>query len=245
MEIIPAIDIRGGRCVRLDQGDYARETVFADDPVAVARRWQELGAARLHVVDLDGARDGQPRNEAVIQRIIQAVEIPVQVGGGLRTIDVLDRYVKAGADRLNLGTTAVKDQTVLVNALALFGRERILVGVDARDGMAATEGWLETSSLTATDLISQLGELGVVRIFYTDIGRDGMLGGPNFPAIQQAVEHAADVTPAMKVIASGGVSAVEHITRLKLIGVEGAIIGKALYTGTLNLEDALAAAAAS
>jgi phosphoribosylformimino-5-aminoimidazole carboxamide ribotide isomerase len=245
MEIIPAIDIRGGRCVRLDQGDYARETVFAEDPVAVARRWQELGAPRLHVVDLDGAKEGEPRNEAVVRRVIQAVEIPVQVGGGLRTIDVLDRYVKAGADRLNLGTTAVKDQTVLVNALALFGRERILVGVDARDGMAATEGWTETSTLSAADLISQLADLGVVRIFYTDIGRDGMLGGPNFPAIQQAVEHAADVTPAMKVIASGGVSAVEHITRLKLIGVEGAIIGKALYTGTLNLEDALAAAAAS
>ncbi len=241
MEIIPAIDIRAGRCVRLDQGDYTRETVFADDPVEVAQRWQELGAPRLHVVDLDGAKDGAPRNESVIWRVLEAASIPVQVGGGIRTIDVIDSYIKAGADRINLGTAAVKDQTVLVNALALFG-DRILVGVDARDGLVATEGWLETSQTTALDLIGELGRLCVPRIFYTDISRDGMLTGPNFPAIQQAVEHAAAFDSPMKVIASGGISEIEHIQRLKLIGVEGAIIGKALYTGALDLREALAAA---
>jgi phosphoribosylformimino-5-aminoimidazole carboxamide ribotide isomerase len=241
MDIIPAIDIRGGRCVRLDQGDYARETVFADDPVEVAKRWQELGAPRIHVVDLDGAKDGAPRNEDVIWRVIETVSTPVQVGGGIRTLDAIDSYIKAGAARVAIGTAAVKDQAVLVNALALFG-DRILVGVDARDGMVATEGWLETSQVRALDLIAQLSRLGVVRIFYTDISRDGMLGGPNFPAIQQVVEHAAGFTSPMKVIASGGISEIEHIRRLKLIGVEGAIIGKALYTRTLDLRAALAAA---
>ena len=241
MEIIPAIDIRDGRCVRLDQGDYDRETVFADDPVEVAKRWEALGAPRIHVVDLDGAKDGVPRNEAIIWRVIEAVSTPVQVGGGNRTLDVVDSYIKAGADRVALGTAAVKDQTVLVNALALFG-DRILVGVDARDGMVATDGWLETSSTSAVDLIAQLALLNVPRIFYTDISRDGMLGGPNFPAIQQVVEHALGLDVPMRVIASGGVSEIEHIQRLKLIGVEGVIIGKALYTGALDLSDALSAA---
>jgi phosphoribosylformimino-5-aminoimidazole carboxamide ribotide isomerase len=241
VEIIPAVDIRGGRCVRLDQGDYARETVFADDPVEVARHWASMGATRLHVVDLDGAKDGVPRNEDVIWRVIEASPAPVQVGGGNRSIDVIDRYLKTGADRVAIGTAAVKDQTMLVNALALFG-DRVMVGVDARDGMVATEGWLETSELRALDLIRQLSEFGVRRIFYTDISRDGMLGGPNFPAIQEVVEHAAGLPSPMAVIASGGVSEIEHIRRLKMIGVEGAIVGKALYTGALELQAAMAAA---
>ena len=241
MEIIPAIDIRGGRCVRLDQGDYDRETVFADDPVEVARRWAKAGAKRLHVVDLDGARDGKPQNEDVIRRVIEAASVAVQVGGGVRDVSVIDRYVKAGADRVALGTAAVKDQTTLVNAVSLF-RQRIIVGVDARDGMVATEGWREVSAVRALDLVRQLSEFGVERIFYTEISRDGMLGGPNFPAIQEVVEHAAGLPSPMAVIASGGVSAVEHLKRLRLIGVEGAIIGTALYTGALEIGDALAAA---
>ena len=241
MEIIPAIDIRGGRCVRLDQGDYDRETVFADDPVEVAQRWEKAGAKRLHVVDLDGARDGKPQNEDVIRRVLEAVSVAVQVGGGVRDVSVIDRYVKAGADRVAMGTAAVKDQTTLVNAVSLF-RGRIIVGVDARDGMVATEGWRETSEVRALDLVRQLSEFGVERIFYTDISRDGMLGGPNFLAIQEVVEHVAGLPSPMAVIASGGVSAVEHIERLRLIGVEGVIIGKALYTGALDISEALAAA---
>ena len=243
MEIIPAVDIRGGRCVRLDQGDYERETVFADDPVAVAQRWEKAGARRLHVVDLDGARDGKPQNEDVIRRVIEAVSVAVQVGGGVRDISVIDRYVKAGADRVAMGTAAVKDQTTLVNAVSLF-RERIIVGVDARDGMAATEGWRETSAVRALDLVQQLSEFGVERIFFTDISRDGMLGGPNFLAIPEVVEHAAGLPSPMAVIASGGVSTVEHLKRLRLIGVEGVIIGMALYTGALEIAEALAAAEA-
>ena len=240
MEIIPAIDIRGGRCVRLEQGDYDRETVFAEDPVEMARRWQDQGATRIHVVDLDGARDGTPRNADVVHRAIAAVSVPVQVGGGNRSIETVDAYLKAGADRVALGTAAVKDQTTLVNAVALF-RERIFVGVDARDGMVATEGWTETSEMRALDLIQELSEFGVARIFYTDISRDGMLGGPNFPVIQEVVEHAAGLPSPMAVIASGGVSTVEHLQRLKMIGVEGVIIGKALYTGALDLREAILA----
>ena len=243
MEIIPAIDIRGGRCVRLDQGDYDRETVFADDPVEVARRWEKAGARRLHVVDLDGARDGKPQNEDVIRRVIEVVSVAVQVGGGVRDVAAIDRYVKAGADRVALGTAAVKDQTTLVNAVSLF-RKRIIVGVDARDGMVATEGWRETSAVRALDLVRQLSEFGVERIFYTDISRDGMLGGPNFPAIQEVMEHASGLPSPMSVIAAGGISAVEHLKRLRLIGVEGAIIGTALYTGALDIGEALAAAEA-
>lgn len=244
MEIIPAIDIRGGRCVRLDQGDYDRETVFADDPVEMARRWQAAGATRLHVVDLDGAREGGPRNEDVIRRLIKSVDISVEVGGGIRDVAVIGRYVDAGADRVALGTVAIKDPTVLIHALGIFPGERIFVGVDARDGFVATEGWRETSEVRALDLIEQLSGFGVRRIFYTDITRDGMLRGPNFPVIHEVVEHAAGFQSPMAVIASGGVSDVEHILRLKLIGVEAVIIGKALYTGDLDLHEANAAAGA-
>ena len=177
MEIIPAIDIRDGRCVRLEQGDYARETVFADDPVAVALRWQGAGARRLHVVDLDGARDGRPRNDDVVRAILHASAVPVQVGGGIRDVAAVERYLEAGAERVILGTTAAKDQTTLVNAIVLF-RERLIVGVDARDGAVATEGWTETSTIDATDLVKQLSEIGVARIIYTDILRDATLAGP-------------------------------------------------------------------
>jgi phosphoribosylformimino-5-aminoimidazole carboxamide ribotide isomerase len=239
MEIIPAVDIRGGKCVRLDQGDYARETVFDDDPASVAKRWQDAGATRIHVVDLDGAREGTPRNGEVIRRVLSAVSVRVQVGGGIRDIAAIQQYLDAGAARVALGTAAVKDQATLVNAVSLF-RDRILVGVDARDGMVATEGWLETSEIRALDLIQQLSELGVRRIFYTDISRDGMQSGPNFPALHEVVEHAAGLPSPVAVIASGGVSSIEHLRRLEQIGVEGVIIGKALYTGALDLREAIA-----
>lgn len=239
MEIIPAIDIRGGLCVRLDQGDYTRETVFDDDPASVARRWQDAGATRIHVVDLDGAREGIPRNGEVIRRVLEAVSVRVQVGGGIRDVAAIQQYLDAGAARVALGTAAVKDQATLVNAVSLF-RDRILVGVDARDGMVATEGWLETSETRALDLIQQLSELGVQRIFYTDISRDGMQSGPNFPAVHEVVEHASGLPSPVAVIASGGVSSIEHLRRLEQIGVEGVIIGKALYTGALDLREAIA-----
>jgi phosphoribosylformimino-5-aminoimidazole carboxamide ribotide isomerase len=210
--------------------------------VEVARRWQATGATRLHVVDLDGAREGGPRNEDVIGRVIKSVDIAVQVGGGMRDVAVIGRYVDAGAERVAIGTAAIKNPTVLIHALGIFGGERILVGVDARDGLVAMEGWRETSEVRALELVGQLSEMGVRRIFYTDISADGMLRGPNFPAIQEVVEHAVGLVAPMAVIASGGVSTVEHVRRLKVIGVEGAIVGKALYTGDLDLQEALAAA---
>ena len=240
MEVIPAIDIRGGRCVRLEQGDYTRETVFGDDPAAVARRWQEQGARRLHVVDLDGAREGRPQNVDAIRAVLKAVSIPVQVGGGIRDIAAIQRCLDAGADRVVMGTAAVKDQTTLLNALTLFG-ERILVGVDARDGVVATEGWLESSGVEPRDLVRDLSELGVRRIIYTDISRDGILAGPNFDAVSAIVEAANGLPSPVAVIASGGVASIDHLMRLSAIGVEAVIVGKALYTGALDLREGLAA----
>ena len=240
MDIIPAIDIRGGRCVRLEQGDYARETVFGDDPAAVAGRWEAAGSRRLHVVDLDGARDGRPGNEEIIGKIVGAASVPVQVGGGIRDIAVMQRYLDAGADRVILGTAAVKDQTTLINAVTLF-RERIVVGVDARGGMVATDGWLETSTLPATELVKQLSELGVSRIIYTDILRDATLTGPNFGAIAELLEFISGLPSPVSVIVAGGLSSVEDLMRLSELPVEGAIVGKAIYTGDIDLAAALQA----
>ena len=234
MEVIPAIDIRGGRCVRLYQGDYARETVFSDDPLLVAQRWQDEGATRLHVVDLDGARAGQPVNNAVIERILEAARLPVQVAGGIRQIDVIDRYVEAGADRVVLGTAAVKDELLVANACALYP-EALVVSVDARGGRVATEGWREGSAETAEGLARRMAEVGVRRLVFTDIARDGTMRGPNFRAIARLVE-AVDVP----VIASGGIASVEHVRRLAKLGVEGAILGRALYDGSVSLSEALA-----
>jgi phosphoribosylformimino-5-aminoimidazole carboxamide ribotide isomerase len=239
MQIIPAIDIRGGRCVRLAQGDYNREIVFGDDPSAMAARWQDGGASRIHVVDLDGAREGRPVNAEVIQAICATATVPVQVGGGIRDIATIDQYLNCGAERVVLGTAAVNDQTTLLNAITLF-RDRIIVGIDARNGMVATEGWLETSSLAATVLVHQLAEIGVSRIICTDISRDGMPAGPNFDAISILVDQASHLPSPIAVIASGGVSSLEHVQRLSALGVEGAIIGTALYTGAIDLKEALA-----
>jgi phosphoribosylformimino-5-aminoimidazole carboxamide ribotide isomerase len=233
MEIIPAIDIRGGRCVRLYQGDFQRETVFADDPVAVALSWQEAGAARLHVVDLDGAREGRPANARVIGHLIEAVLIPVQVGGGLRDRQSIDWYLMAGASRLVLGTAAVKDPPLLAEAIAEHGG-RIVVAVDARVGMVAVEGWREETPLAAAELMSELAAKGVPRFIYTDALRDGTLGGPDFAALE-AVLARVDVP----VIYAGGVSSIADLVRLASLAVEGAIIGQALYTGAVDFEQAL------
>jgi phosphoribosylformimino-5-aminoimidazole carboxamide ribotide isomerase len=240
LEIIPAIDIRGGRCVRLEQGDYDRETVFGDDPAAMARRWEHEGAHRLHVVDLDGARAGHPVNADVIRDVIHAVSIAVQVGGGLREVSAMEAYLKAGADRVVIGTAAIKDQETLVNAVSLF-RDLILVGVDARNGMVSTEGWREQSEVQAVDLVRQLSEFGVRRIFYTDVGRDGILSGPNVEAVREIIDTANALPSPLAVIASGGVSSVSDLLELASIGAEGAIVGKALYTGALDLGEALRA----
>lgn len=250
MEIIPAIDIRGGRCVRLQQGDFARETVYDDDPSAAARRWQEAGARRLHVVDLDGAREGRPVNEASVGRILAEASIAVQLGGGLRDVATIHRYLEAGVDRVVLGTAAVKDQTTLLNALALF-RERIAVGVDARDGLVVSEGWREASGQPAGELVARLAEMGVTRVIYTDTVRDGTLTQPNFPALEDLLSNLQPPTPVLsaaegsnlRIVYAGGVASLDHLRRLSALGLEGAIVGTALYTGDIDLGQALAALA--
>ncbi|MGA2285409.1 MAG: 1-(5-phosphoribosyl)-5-[(5-phosphoribosylamino)methylideneamino]imidazole-4-carboxamide isomerase [Dehalococcoidia bacterium] len=237
MELIPAIDIRDGRCVRLYQGDYARETVFSDDPIAMARRWQAEGAPRLHLVDLDGAREGRPVNHGVVIAIARAVGIPCQVGGGIRSTNTIARYLEAGLQRVILGSVAVETPAMLAAALGRFG-EAVVVGVDARGGRVAVHGWRQQSAEKAEELMQRLAAMGVRRFVYTDISRDGTLRGPNFAATARAVQ----LVPA-RIIASGGIASLAHLRRLARTGVEGAILGRALYDGALSLPDALAAIA--
>ena len=233
MEIVPAIDIRGGRCVRLYQGDYGRETVYADDPVEMARRWQDEGAPRLHVVDLDGARDGLPTNAELVARIVAVARVPVQVGGGLRDMPAIQRYLGTGVDRAVLGTAAVKDRTLLAEALAEYG-QRIVVSVDARAGQVAVQGWEQQTQLAAAELMSELANLGVSRFIYTDTARDGTLEGPNFQAIESLTARVG-----VPVIYAGGVSSIDDLVRLASLGLEGAIVGQALYTRDVVLREAL------
>lgn len=237
MEVVPAVDIRGGRCVRLAQGDYARETVFADDPVEVARRWAARGAPRLHVVDLDGAREGRPVNAEAVRAIARAVACPVQTGGGLRDLEALRAALAAGVARVVLGTAAVKDPALLEYAVATFG-EQLVVSVDARDGHVRVEGWTEGSAVEAGAFVAELVARGVRRIVYTDISRDGVADGPNVEAYAALVAR-GDVA----VIAAGGVSRLDDVRALARAGVEAAIVGRALYTGDVALEAALEAAA--
>jgi len=239
MEIIPAIDILGGRCVRLYQGDYARETVFSEDPVAMARRWEEEGAPRLHLIDLDGARAGEPVNAEVIERVVCGVNIPCQVGGGIRSLNTVLRYLEMGVQRIILGTAAVRAQTLVAEACYRYPGS-IIVGVDARGGQAAISGWLERSEEKAEALMARLVELGVPRFIYTDIARDGTLKGPNFAALDRAVQAVR-----VPVIASGGIATLDHLRRLTRTKVEGAILGVALYHGELTLPEALQVAVAA
>ena len=236
-EIIPGIDLRGGKCVRLLHGDFAQETVFDADPAAVARRWQEQGATRLHVVDLEGSRDGEHRNLAAITAILRAVQIPVQVAGGIRDADGALRLLSLSADRVVLGTAAVNDPD-LVSALTQRDAEALIVALDARDGIVRTDGWTKSSGVTVADLARRMVERGVVRFLYTDIARDGALTGPNVAANREL-----RATTAAAVIASGGVSTQQDILDLAGTGVEGVVVGRALYTGAVQLPAALAALA--
>ncbi|MYA19795.1 MAG: 1-(5-phosphoribosyl)-5-[(5-phosphoribosylamino)methylideneamino]imidazole-4-carboxamide isomerase [Chloroflexi bacterium] len=234
MEVIPAIDIRGGRCVRLSQGDYERETVFDDDPLAVAVRWAALGARRIHIVDLDGAREGQQVNAALVRRIVRTVDAAVQTGGGLRDLATVRAALDDGVNRVVLGTAAVRDPDLLREAVAV-ARARLIVSVDARNGVVQLQGWTEGSDVTATSLIRQLASIGVERIVYTDIDRDGVRGSPNFEMYEALVSETS-----IAVIAAGGVSSLDDLRRLSDCGVEAAIVGRALYTGEVALPEALA-----
>jgi phosphoribosylformimino-5-aminoimidazole carboxamide ribotide isomerase len=233
IEIIPAIDIRDGRCVRLYQGDFDQETVFSDDPVEVALHWQSLGAPRLHIVDLDGAYSGEVYNLDIATEIASALLVPTQLGGGIRKLETIEHLLKVGIERVILSTAAVEDQGLVKQACQRF-RESIIVGIDARDGYISTHGWRQETQLEAVEFAQSMIELGVRRFIYTDINRDGTLTEPNFSATAELVN--AVKTP---VIASGGVSSLNHLQMLKSLGVEGAIIGKALYTGDIDLKQAL------
>ncbi|BCL84366.1 1-(5-phosphoribosyl)-5-[(5-phosphoribosylamino) methylideneamino] imidazole-4-carboxamide isomerase [Ktedonobacteria bacterium brp13] len=233
MIILPAIDIKDGQCVRLFQGDYEQVTTFDTDPVAVARRWQQAGASWLHVVDLDGAKAGYPVNTSVIGQIREATHMHVEVGGGMRKLEHIEQVLQQGVDRVILGTVAITNRELVKQAIERWG-ERIAVGLDARDGMVAIGGWLETSNQRAEKLAQELADLGVQRFIYTDIARDGALSGPNLRALaeMQKASHAA-------LIASGGVSSLADLHALALSGVEGAIVGKAIYTGDVDLARAI------
>jgi phosphoribosylformimino-5-aminoimidazole carboxamide ribotide isomerase len=238
-ELIPAIDLRGGRAVRLFQGDYDRETVFSDDPVAIARRWEAEGATRLHVVDLDGARSGEPVNRPVIERILDDATIPVQVSGGLRDAEAVERVLAAGAARAILGTV-LTDPHLARPLLERFG-DRVIAGIDARDGRVAVRGWRETLELDAVELAQELAAAGARRVIFTDIGRDATLTGPNLEAMRRMAESVP-----IPVIASGGVGRIEDIRDLAALScLEGVIVGRALYTGAVSLPEALAAVRAS
>jgi phosphoribosylformimino-5-aminoimidazole carboxamide ribotide isomerase len=233
MQIIPAVDIKNGKCVRLYQGDYNRETVFSDDPAAVAMQWKSMGASRLHVVDLDGAAAGEPRNLAIAGTIARETGLPVQLGGGIRTEASVEQVLNAGIARVIMGTIAVENSDLLKKLCARFG-DSIIVSVDARNGYIATRGWLTSTESRALDFSRKLVDMGVKRMMYTDIQRDGTLTEPDFETIGELAHNVQ-----LPVIAAGGVATVEHLRTLKKLGAEGAIIGKALYTGNVDLKEAL------
>ncbi len=239
MIVFPAIDILGGRAVRLAQGDYERVTVYNDDPVAQAESFAEQGAEWVHVVDLDGARDGIPGNIGVVERIVREVGIPVQTGGGIRTLETMQRLADAGVSRMVLGTKLATDPEFVRAAVAGFG-DAVTAGIDARDGMVAVEGWREGTSTPASELVSELRDLGIRHLVYTDISRDGMQTGVNVDAYEAIAEEAG-----FPVIASGGVSTLDDFAALAALGpdtVEGAITGRALYEGAFKLKHAIRAA---
>jgi phosphoribosylformimino-5-aminoimidazole carboxamide ribotide isomerase len=241
MLLIPAIDLKDGRCVRLKQGDMDQETVFSEDPAATARRWLDMGARRLHLVDLNGAFAGRPRNEAAIKAIIAELgdEIPIQIGGGIRDLDTIERYLDGGISYVIIGTAAVKNPGFLHDACGAFPGQ-IIVGLDAREGKVATDGWSKLTGHDVTDLAKKFEGYGVEAVVYTDIGRDGMLSGVNIEATVRLARHLT-----IPVIASGGLTALADVDRLCEVeheGVEAAIVGRAIYDGTLDFRDAQARA---
>lgn len=233
MIIFPAIDIRNGKCVRLRQGDYNQETIYSNSPVEIAKEWEASGAEYLHAVDLDGAKSGESINVKIIQNIAQTLSIPIQVGGGIRSLEVIEKYIQAGVSRVILGTAAITDFAFLQTAVERY-TEQIAVSIDARNGFIATDGWTKNSTVEAIPFIQQLESIGVKTIIYTDILKDGMMSGPNF----QELESVQQATT-MNIIASGGVTTKEDIQQLKNMNLYGAIIGKALYDGSIKLQDIL------
>ena len=236
MIIFPAIDIRGGKCVRLFKGDFQQETVFSDSPADMARKWQAQGAEYLHLVDLDGALAGSSQNLAAIEEILKAVDIPTELGGGIRSMEQIDKLLAMGITRVILGSVAVKNPDLVREACAKYG-ERIVVGIDAKDGIVAVEGWGESGNIGVVELAQKMKDAGVKTIIYTDISRDGTLSGVNVEATVKLAQESG-----VKIVASGGVKSLEDIKVLKKqesVGIEGVIAGKSIYMGTLDLTAAI------
>ena len=234
MEVIPAIDLRGGKCVRLYQGDYAQETVYSDDPLETALRWVDMGATTLHIVDLDGARDGSPANLAAVERIASTAGVPVHLGGGVRDLHTASATITAGVSRIMLGTAAIENIDLIQTLLREHGADRIIVSVDAKDGMVALRGWTKGSGARATDLVADMAAIGVMRFLYTDISRDGTLTEPNFEGVRALASQGG-----IRLIAAGGIASLAHLERLAEIGVEAAVVGRAIYTGDIDLRQAI------
>ncbi|MCK4508489.1 MAG: 1-(5-phosphoribosyl)-5-[(5-phosphoribosylamino)methylideneamino]imidazole-4-carboxamide isomerase [Desulfuromonadales bacterium] len=237
MIILPAIDLKGGQCVRLEQGLMEKDTVYSDDPAAMARHWQDEGGEFLHLVDLDGAFAGVPKNREAIEAIVAAVDIPTELGGGIRDLETVEAYLKLGVSRVILGTVAKENPELVAEACRRFPGQ-IVVGIDAKNGLVAVRGWAEVTEKKAIDLAREMETFGVTAIIYTDIARDGMMQGPNLEATAALAEAIS-----IPVIASGGVSSLDDIRNLLQIeasGIEGVITGKAIYNGALNLREAVA-----
>lgn len=232
--MIPSIDLRGGRVVRLYQGDYDREITYSDDPVAVALRWENAGAPRIHVVDLDGATTGLPVNLAIVEEIVSRVGLPVQVGGGIRDMVTAERLLSTGVQRVVFGTAAIRDPALVRDACRKLGAEHIVVGIDARDGRVAVQGWTESSDATAADLANSMAVAGVARFIYTDIGVDGTLAGPNLQAVIDLMKAVGK-----PIISAGGIGSLADLEQLDQVGVEGVILGSALYRGRVDLSEAV------
>ncbi|MDH4421195.1 1-(5-phosphoribosyl)-5-[(5-phosphoribosylamino)methylideneamino]imidazole-4-carboxamide isomerase [Bacillus sp. AFS054943] len=233
MEIFPAIDLKEGRCVRLYQGEFSKETVMNEDPVAQAIIFEKLGAKMLHIVDLDGAIAGESLNLSVIERICRAIRIPVQVGGGVRSLAAVEKLLVVGVDKVILGTAALYDKSFLEEAIRLY-EEKIIVGIDAKNGFVATRGWLDVSEISYIDLAKQMKNLGVQTLVFTDISKDGTLAGPNFEQLE-SLQNSVDI----RLIASGGVASIQDVKKLNDMNIYGVIIGKALYEKTIDLEEVL------
>jgi phosphoribosylformimino-5-aminoimidazole carboxamide ribotide isomerase len=234
MKIIPALDLKNGTCVRLFQGDYSQETVYSDNPIVMAKNWEAQGAEALHVVDLDGAREGKMANTDIIQKIVKAISIPVQIGGGIRTLNSIKELIKIGVSKIILGTMVLEDEKMLSKAIDLFGK-KIIVSLDAKNGILMKNGWLEKSERELFPTLQELETKGVASVIYTDTIKDGTLTEPNYQMIKAIVQNTK-----IKLTVAGGVSSSNQLMKLKQLNVDGVIIGKALYEGKINLKEVIA-----
>jgi phosphoribosylformimino-5-aminoimidazole carboxamide ribotide isomerase len=236
MDVIPAIDLRGGKCVRLHQGDYTRETVFDDDPLSVLRRFEAAGATRVNIVDLDGARDGTRTNAGVVADMAAAATIPLQVSGGIRDARTAAELIEDGVARVVFGTAAVEAPDEVRAAIAELGTESVVVGIDARDAVVATRGWTASAGIRALDMVRKMADLGVSRIQYTDINRDATMAHPNFDAAAELLDNTT-----CRILIAGGISSIDDLFKLQELGVDGAVLGQAIYTGAVDLAEAVSA----